>query len=179
MKNSADKKPWENISVSDIQPYPANYFKVLLLSYLFTIFLILFKKTTEIYSFNLNGIILFYSIKCLVYGLIGFSLLYLYTQGRPKLILSNFIQVIEIFIPIFLILTPILFLIHGFSIFMILKGLKLIYFKIMLFISFFDVLLFIIATAFGPIYLIVTEHPKAQLHGIIMCILIFLVPFIM
>ena len=93
MANSLEK-PWENIPLKDIQPYPLNYTQIVLVSYIFTA---IFVSTAlinyifiPIYELDLSSFLLILLSPILFYGIIAFVLLYLNAQGNHKLMLKYF-----------------------------------------------------------------------------------------
>lgn len=171
MKARAKKKakPWENISIDEIQPYPSRYTKTILLSYTFLAFFI-FTDT------NFLGIpynILFF-IKMGVYGTLAFSLLYLWANGHPKKMLNEFISLTTVFIGIFIIGIAVFSLINGLNVLKIIWVVKDPLDIIWAILILFNYILFGLTLLLGPANLYIASHPRAQKHGYILAAIIFI-----
>jgi len=173
MENSIEK-PWDNIPLKDIQPYPLNYNKIVVISYIFTILFVsnaLIKKVfiPNIYELDSLLFLLVFLIPTLIYGIIAFVLSYLNAQGNYKLLLKDFIEDTKFVIPFFIMLV----LINKFLIMKFAEDLNLPFYIMIILI--FNLLFMYITLLNGPFSLLYKHHPQAKLHGIITSVPIFAV----
>lgn len=171
-KNSSEK-PWENININEIQPYPSNYLKTVVLSYILGVFMIVFKVLLDLDVFSKTEYILVLLSQTVIYGVISFSLLYLYSDGHKKFMLSTLKRYLKFLMVLILIF--IMLLIYRIGVAELLKCLTSFYilgiFSLICAIAIFNILgLFL-----GPITLIETEHPQGEIHGVITTIITVLV----
>ena len=166
IRSNKSLKPWDNIPIDEIQPYAPKNDKIIIASYIFLIFLIF--ENIHVLKINFNYYLL---ISFCIYGILAFSLLYLYNNGNVKKSL-NLLGDVALFITfIFIILNVIILLvIKGFS---ILNGLNL-SFGIVEFAMLIYGILVAVNIFLGPIYLVSSHQPKLQKHGFII-MLIFMI----
>jgi len=149
------KKPWEKITIEEIQPYPPKYTKIIILSYAFILF-----NFFEFYNFfNIDTNILLPFTTC-VYGVLIFVLLYLYSNGRLKSFLFN-LKDMAIVVTAYVIFVNFILIGTGhITMNTILRSLRGIFVLLLLFS--------------GPIYLTISHHPRSEKHGYIL-IAIFII----
>lgn len=160
-KEKSAEKPWEKVSIDEIQPYPHKYTQMIVLSYIFVAFFI-FENT------NFLGIPESYLsiIKIFIYGLLAFTLLYLYTDGKRRKMLNEFTNITLVLMGLLLIINVIIFGIKGLD-WLMFPG------------NVFEVILNIINGIFigltillGPVYLMyMSHHPKPQKNGYIITVI--------
>lgn len=170
-----DEKPWENVNINEIQPYPSNYFKTVVLSYGLGAFIISFGLINKFVASSASEFLLFLLSQPLIYGALAFSLLYLYSYGHRKFMLSTLKNYLKFLIPFVLILTfipVILLLIDGASVVKLLKVLMSSYIITSLILIFINMIFILMGVAFGPLSLIETEHPQGEIHGVIVFLII-------
>nr|WP_319372358.1 hypothetical protein [uncultured Methanobacterium sp.] len=166
MKNSVNK-PWENIPITDIQPYPSNYTKIVITSYIFTAVYLIFNIICNINISNngLNLLMLLIISQILVYGVFAFTLLYFYAQCNRNLMISEFLTATKIItaclIGSFIIITLINRVLTNSG------DINLIHELLNMITLLFYLLFFIIAFVYGPVSLLGMDHPKATIHGIL------------
>ena len=110
-KSSIDKKPWEKISLDEIQPYPSKYNKIIVITYLFA-FSAIFIKFMNVNSI-LEPFIPF--IKLAVYGFLSMLLLKMVLKKTNESILDLLLFILPIYTLLILIIFIVCSLIYGIS----------------------------------------------------------------
>lgn len=154
LKKDDVKKPWEEISIDEIQPYPPKYTKMIILSYFF-IFFNIFVMTIFV-KLDIKFLLPF--LIC-VNGILIFAQLYYYSNGRLKTLLENLKSIIIIVSVFVIIINVIPFIKNHITLGSILMSFYLIFVLILL--------LF-------PSYLSMSDHPRSQKHGIILNVISFI-----
>jgi hypothetical protein len=155
------KKPWEKISIEEIQPYPAKYTKIIILSYIFVFFNLL--DTTDFFKFDTSSIAL--PITICVYGTLLFAFVYVHSFGQLNTFL-NFFKAIMIFIIIFMVIAVLIFnAYHLITLNMLITSLNSAFVTLLIFI--------------GPIYLCFSHYPRSEKHGYLLLTIGFVVTIIM
>jgi hypothetical protein len=175
MKLKAKKsvKPWDDISIDEILPYNPKYTKMIILSYISIAFFI-FENTNFL---GVSENILFLG-KYIVYGILAFSLLYLFEDGNLGRMLNAFISITLVLVVISLLLNTFLFVINGSGFLGDLIGLDLPIAILGFVLIILDAVLVIIAAFLGPLNLIVTDHPKVQKHGAVIVVVFYIFIFL-
>lgn len=168
-KSSTDnKKPWEKISLDEIQPYPSRYNKAIIIAYLFA-FSVLFIKFMSVNSI-LEPFIPF--IRLVVYGMFAFVIMKVVLRYTNESIISNILFILPIY-TVFIILINIIFFltlrIPFANVFPLFDPVIVLYAIVTYF--------YILFGLFGwylSVYFLMSEHPKIQIHGfLVMILLIF------
>lgn len=168
--SSDNKKPWEKISLDEIQPYPSKYNKLIITAYLFA-FSVLFIKFLDLNSF-LDPFIPF--VKLIVYGIFAFIILKMVLKQTNESILVNLLFILPLYtlfvIIIFIIPVLVAFLVVGISLSSILAFFD--FSNVLYTITFYFNLLFSLICWLTSYYvLIFSEHPKIKIHGYVLIVL--------
>ncbi len=143
------KKPWEKITIEEIQPYPPKYTKIIILSYIFIAFNLL--QVTNFLNFDTK---IFLPLLTCVYGTLIFVLIYIYSNGRLNSFLNNLKDVAIVVTAYVIFVNFILIGTSHVSMTTILRSLRSIFVLLLLFS--------------GPIYLTISHHPRSEKHGYIL-----------
>lgn len=106
-----DKKPWEEINLAEIQPYPSKYNKVIIVTYLFA-FSVLFIKFMDVNSI-LEAFIPF--IKLAVYVGFAYTILKMVLKKTNESVISVISFLLPIYTLIIVIISILIFLVLGIS----------------------------------------------------------------
>lgn len=159
LKKDDMKKPWEKITIEEIQPFPPKYTKIIILSYIFIAFNLL-----QVSNFLKFDTIIFLPLLTFVYGTLMVVLMYIYSNGRLKSFLINLRDMVIVVTVYVLFLNFILIGTSHVTMITILRSLSSIF-----------VLLLLMS---GPVYLTISHHPRSEKHGyILMAIFIIYMGF--
>jgi hypothetical protein len=166
--SSANRKPWEKISLDEIQPYPTRYNKIIVIGYLFifSIFLTKFMEVNSIFEIAIPF------IKLAVNGTLALALLKLIMRGSFQTPIKSFFQfVLPIYTIIMAIVIAVGFIYAGISLEDVFSSsYSLIFLIISILLHYFYVLFGLVCLG-SVLYLLMSEHPKIQIHGLILVVL--------
>lgn len=177
VKNST-KKPWENIPITDILPYPSNYTKIVIISYVFAAVYVSFILicNNNISNNGLNSSISLIICQILVYAVFTFTLLYFYAQCNRKVMISEFLAFTKIVTVYFL--GPLIIIILINRVLTNSGDMNLIHDLLGIITTFFYFLFLLIPFSCGPCFLIINHLPQARIHGILTTVPIAAVFFV-
>lgn len=162
-KDIDSKKPWENISIDEIQPYPPKYNRLTILLYLAIFYTVFFYYFNSLNIFNSLMPILNF----ICYGIISFFVLNIIFDQWSK---EDKIKLIGIFLFFYTILAVIvngIILIKlDISLFKFLGSLTDISFLIGIILTYFNGF-FILIIMGGILYLYNSKHPRVEKYGIV------------
>jgi hypothetical protein len=164
--SSDNKKPWEKISLNEIQPYPSPYNKVIVTAYLFA-FSVLFIKFMSVNSI-LDDYIPF--IKLVVYGTFAFILLKMVLKKTNESVWDVMLVILPFYTIFIIIINFLILLVTGIPLANVLTLLNpnvALYALIFYFYVFFGMIGWLMSS-----YFLMSEHPKIQIHGLILILLL-------
>lgn len=160
---SDNKKPWEKISIDEIQPNPSKYNKLIITSYLFA-FPVLFIKFLDLNSF-IDPFIPF--VKLIVYGIFAFILFKMVLKQTNESIMDSLLFILPLYTISIILINIIVLLVAGISLSSILSSLDLA--TVLYAITFYFYILFSLICWLTSYYILISsEHPKIKIHGYVL-----------